>query len=72
MDNNIHYDEIVKENIQIAKSLYNLPEKKQNEIKKLLIKKEIIKSKNGFFAEKKIEKINKKILKIREEYNEKK
>lgn len=68
----IHYDELVKENIAIAKSLSNLPESQKEKVKKLLLKKKIIKQKNGFFAETRIEKINKKINKIREEYDEKK
>ena len=67
-----HYEELVNNNIQIAKSLYNLPEKQKNIVKKLLLKKEKIKEKNGFFAEFRIERINKKILQIREVYNEKK
>lgn len=68
----IHYDELVKENILIAKTLYNLPKDQQERIKKLLLKKHKLVQKNGFFAELQIEKINRKINKIREEYNEKK
>ncbi len=69
---NFHFDEIIKENIYIAKYLYNLPENKKREVRKLLLKKEKIKQKNGLFAELRIDKINKKISKIREGYNEKK
>lgn len=68
----IHYDELVKENILIAKTLGNLPKDQQEIIKKLLLKKQKIVQKNGFFAELQIEKINRKINKIREGYNEKK
>lgn len=68
----LHYDELVKENILIAKTLSNLPEKQKEKVKNLLLKKQIIKQKNGFFAGIQIEIINKKINKIREDYNEKK
>lgn len=71
-DDNFHFDEVIKENIYIAKYLYNLPEDKKNEVRKLLLKKEIIKQKNGLFAELRIDNINKKINKIREGCNEKK
>jgi len=68
----IHYDELVKENILIAKTLANLPELEKGKVKKLLLKKQNIKQKNGFLAEYKINKINKKIEKIRKDCNEKK
>ena len=71
-NNNFHYDDLVNQNIIIAKTLSNLPDNEKNKIKKLLYKKEIIKQKNGLFAEFKINIINKKIKKIREVYNEKK
>ncbi len=71
-NNDFDYEELVKKNILIAKTLYNLPESKKNRVKKLLIKKEKIIQKNGIFAEYRINKINKTINKIREEYNEKK
>ena len=67
-----HYDNLIKDNISIAKAINNLPEKQQEKVKNLLLKKQIIKNKNGFFAEIQIEKINRKINKIREEYNEEK
>lgn len=78
MDNNFNQNEkldfcnLVKENIEIAKSLSNLPENKKEEVKNLLLKKKEIQIRNGFLAEIKIEKINKKIKKIREDFNEKK
>lgn len=71
-DENFHFYEVIKENIYIAKYLSNLPDDKKNEVRKLLLKKEIIKQKNGLFAELRVDKINKKINKIREGYNEKK
>ncbi len=67
-----HYDDLIKDNISIAKAINNLPKKQQEKVKNLLLKKQIIKNKNGFFAEIQIEKINRKINKIREEYNEQK
>ena len=67
-----HYDNLIKDNISIAKAINNLPKKQQEKVKNLLLKKQIIKNKNGFFAEIQIEKINRKINKIREEYNEEK
>lgn len=78
MDNNFEKNEksdfskLVKENIEIAKTLSNLPKNKKEEVKNLLLKKKQIEIKNGFFAEIRIEKINKKINKIREDFNEKK
>jgi len=72
LENNFHYDEIIKDNIEIAKSIANLPKSQQEKIKKLLLKKYIIKQNNGFFAQIRIDKINSKIYKIKEDYNEKK
>lgn len=75
MDNyneEIHYDELVKENIIIAKNLANLPKEQKEKVKKLLLKKQNIKQKNGFLAEYRINKINKKIEQIRKDCNEKK
>lgn len=68
----IHYDELVKENIIIAKTLFDLPKEQKEKVKKLLLKKHNIQQKNGFLAEYKINKINRKIEKIRKDYNEKK
>lgn len=77
MDNNFEKNEkfdfskLVKENIEIAKTLSNLPEDKKEKVKKLLLKKKQIKIKNGFLSELRIQIINKKINKIREVFNEK-
>lgn len=77
MDNNFEKNEkfdfskLVKENIEIAKTLSNLPEDKKEKVKKLLLKKKQIQIKNGFLSELRIQKINKKINKIREVFNEK-
>lgn len=68
----IHYDELVKENIIIAKNLANLPKEQKEKVKKLLLKKQNIKQKNGFLAEYRINKINEKIEKIRKDCNEEK
>ncbi len=68
----IHYDELVKENILIAKTLAYLPKLEKEKVKKLLLKKQNIKQRNGFLAEYRIYKINKKIEKIRKDCNEKK
>ena len=68
----IHYDELVKENIIIAKNLANLPKEQKEKVKKLLLKKQNIKQKNGFLAEYRINKINEKIEQIRKDCNEEK
>lgn len=68
----IDYQKIIKENISIAKVLADIPDDRKDEVKKLLLKKYIIQEKNGFLAEFRIQNINKKINKIREENNEKK
>lgn len=70
--NNIDYGELVKENIHIAKLLSQIPENRKDEVRKLILKKKKIKQENGFLAEFRIERINKKINKFREEYNEEK
>ena len=41
-----HYDNLIKDNISIAKAINNLPEKQQEKVKNLLLKKQIIKNKN--------------------------
>lgn len=66
------YNELIKDNINIAKTLSQIPESKKNKVKNLLIKKKQLHQKNGFLAEFRIEKINKKINKLKEEYNEEK
>ena len=59
------YEELLKEKMLEAKLLYNLSKENQNKIKELLYKKEKIKQKNGIFSTFQINKINKKIEKIR-------
>lgn len=70
MNDNTDYEELVKENIHIAKILSQIPESKKNEVRELLLKKKKIQQKNGLLAEFNIERINKKIDKIREDNNE--
>lgn len=69
---NIDYQDLIKENIFIAKNINNLPEKQKKIVIELLQKRQKIKIKNGFFAELKLKKIDIKIEKIREEFNEEK
>lgn len=58
------YEEMVKENMLKAKLLYNLSPEKQKQVLELLDKKEKIMSQNGFWANIKLNRINKKIEKI--------
>lgn len=62
------YQELMKENIEKARLLYNLSEKDQQYVKELILQKEKIKEINGFWATFKINNINKKIEKIRNKY----
>ena len=59
------YEQLVKENIAKAKLLYSLSDEEKSQILDLLNKKEIIKEKNGLFADYQLRKIDKKIEKIR-------
>lgn len=59
------YEELIKENISKAKLLYGLTEIQKSEIIELLNKKEIIKNKNGLFANLQLKNIDKKIEKIK-------
>lgn len=59
------YEQLFKEKMEEAKLLYNLPLEKQEKIKQLLNKKEIIKQKNNILSTFQINYINKKIDKIR-------
>lgn len=59
------YEELIKENISKAKLLYGLTETQKSEIIELLNKKEIIKNKNGLFANLQLKNIDKKIEKIK-------
>ncbi len=61
------YEELVKENIEKAKILYSLSDENKILVNKLLEEKEIIKQKNGLFANMKLKSIDKKINKIQKE-----
>lgn len=61
------YEEMVKENIIKAKLLYNLSPEKQKQMLELLNKKEKIIAQNGFWANIRLNGINRKILKIQKE-----
>ncbi len=63
------YQELVKDNISKAKILYNLSEKDRILVNELLNKKEKIKEKNGILANFELQKIDKKIKKIRNKNN---
>ena len=59
------YQELVKKNISRAKILYGLSEEDSKEVIKLLNEKDKIIEENGFWANFKLKKINKKIEKIK-------
>lgn len=59
------YEQLVKENIEKAKLLYNLSEEDRIVVDNLLSEKEKIKEKNDIFANLKLKQINKKIEKIK-------
>lgn len=61
------YEEMVKENITKAKLLYNLSPEKQKQMLELLNKKEKIIAQNGFWANIKLNHINRKIEKLQKE-----
>ncbi len=58
------YEEMVKENMIKARLLYNLSPEKQKQVLELLDKKEKVMAQNGFWANIKLNYINKKIEKI--------
>lgn len=58
------YEEMVKENMIKARLLYNLSPENQKQVLELLEKKEKIMAQNGFWANFKLNRINKKIEKI--------
>lgn len=58
------YEEMVKENMIKARLLYNLSPERQKRVLELLQKKEKIMAQNGFWANIKLNYINKKIEKI--------
>ena len=59
------YQELVKKNISRAKILYGLSEEDSKEVIKLLNEKDKIIEENGFWANFKLKKIDKKIEKIK-------
>ena len=59
------YETLVKENIERANILYSLSEKDRIIVNNLLDKKEKIKKRNGIFANFEINRINKKLTKMR-------
>lgn len=63
------YEQLIKENINKAKILYSLSEKDRILVNNLLIKKEKIIENNGFFANYRLKRINKKIEKIKKNNN---
>lgn len=62
---NKSYLNLVTEHIELHKLLYNLPPEKQALVKKLLEKRNSIHKANGIFAEYRINRINKKLYKIK-------
>ena len=62
------YEQLVKENIEKAKLLYELSNEDRILVSILLDKKEKIKEENGFFANYKLKQVNKKIDKIKNKY----
>ena len=70
-DSKKDYEQLVKENIKRAKLLYNLSEKDRILMNILLEKKELIKEKNGIFANLQLKQINAKIEKIQKKYYKK-
>lgn len=63
-NNKKDYEELVKENIFKAKLLYSLSDEDRTIVMELLNKKELIKSKNSFWANFQLARINRKIEKI--------
>ena len=63
------YEELVKDNISKARILYDISEKDRILVNGLLNKKEKIKEKNGLFANFELQRIDKKIEKIRNKNN---
>ncbi len=62
------YEELVKENINKAKLLYDLQEEDKKLVIELLNKKEKVIEKNGLFANLELKRIDKKIQKIQHKY----
>ena len=66
MNNNDDYINLVKKHIELDKLLCDLSTNKQQIVKKLLEKRDSIRSSNKIFAEYRINQINKKISKIKQ------
>ena len=66
MEENMHYLELVRLKIEYDTILSQVPENDIEEVKMLLDKKYEIMKQNGFLAEHKINKINKKIAKFKQ------
>lgn len=62
------YEELVKDNITRAKLFHSLSKEDISKVEHLLKQKEKIKEKNGLLANLKINRINKKIEKIRKKH----
>ena len=65
------YEQLVKENIEKAKLLFELSEEDRILASTLLDEKEKIREQNGIFANYKLRKIDKKIEKIKNKYKNK-
>ena len=65
------YEQLVKENIKKAKLLYSLSDEDRILVNEYLNEKEKIKEENGFLANYKLRKIDKKIEKIQNKYKQK-
>ena len=64
------YEQLVKESIEKANLLHNLTDEGKLIVEQLLSEKEAIRSKNGIFASFKINRINKRIEKVKEKYKQ--
>ncbi len=62
------YETLVRENIERANILYSLSEKDRILVNNLLDKKEKIKKRNGIFANFELNRINKKLTKIKKKH----
>lgn len=62
------YEQLVKENIEKAKLLFELSEEDRILVSNLLNEKEKVKEENGILANYKLRKINQKIKKIKNKY----
>lgn len=66
MNNNNDYLNLVKKHIELDKLLYDLSPNDKQIVKKLIEKRDSIRSSNKLFAEYRINQINKKISKIKQ------